>query len=229
MVQVTPARRGPKRTLSEQLLLDAALALLAERGADGVSVRGIAARVGVAPNAVYTYFPDKAAVLRALAEQLLGRVNHDKFTDPAQPWQHRIRALATELRAELLAHPGAVHLLLSAPLNGPNALAVGETLLDIFADAGLDPTEAARASYLLSVHVLGSIALEVAELDHTQPPPPESERIAAREAVFAAVPADQYPRTAAVAATMAGYISTEQFRWGLDRLLDGLTPRPRQD
>jgi AcrR family transcriptional regulator len=76
------------------MLLDAALALLAERGADGVSVRGIAARLGVAPNAVYTYFPDKAAVLQALAEQLLGRVNHDKFIDPARPWRHRIRACA---------------------------------------------------------------------------------------------------------------------------------------
>jgi TetR/AcrR family tetracycline transcriptional repressor len=30
------------------------------------SVRGIAARVGVAPNAVYTHFPDKAAVASAL-------------------------------------------------------------------------------------------------------------------------------------------------------------------
>src|SRR5215207_1218070 len=115
MVVQTTGRRGPRRTLSEQMLLDAALALLAERGADGVSVRGIAARVGVAPNAVYTYFPDKAAVLQALAEQLLGRVNHDKFTDPAQPWRQRILALVIELRAELLAHPGAVHLLLRAP------------------------------------------------------------------------------------------------------------------
>ena len=63
-----PVRPGPRRTLSEQAILDAALALLAELGAERVTIRGIAARVGIAPNAVYTYFPDKAAVLHGLAE-----------------------------------------------------------------------------------------------------------------------------------------------------------------
>jgi TetR/AcrR family transcriptional regulator, tetracycline repressor protein len=193
MVEVPRGRVGPRRTLSQQVLLDAALRLLAERGADGVSVRGIAAQVGVAPNAVYTYFPDKAAVLQALVEHLLGQVNHDQFTDPTVPWRDRIRALAVELRTELLAHPGAVHLLLASPLNGPNALAVGETMLGILADAGLDRDAAARASYLLSIYVLGSIALKVAGLDHGGPPPPENERVAAREADCAAVPADRYP------------------------------------
>jgi AcrR family transcriptional regulator len=227
VVDATRGRPGPRRTLSQQAFLDAAMALLADRGADGVSIRGIATRVGVAPNAVYTYFPNKAAVLKALIEQLLGRVNHDRFVDPTQPWRTRIRALALELRAELLAQPGAVQLLLRAPLNGANALAVGETLLDIFADAGLAPEDAARASYLLSVHVLGSIAMEVAGLDHAAPLAPETDRIAARAATFAAVPADRYPRAAAVTVTMAGYISTEQFVWGLERLLDGVAiPRP---
>ncbi|HXV92578.1 MAG TPA: TetR/AcrR family transcriptional regulator C-terminal domain-containing protein, partial [Pseudonocardia sp.] len=92
------------------------------------------------------------------------------------------------------------------------------------ADAGLGPEDAARASYLLTVHVLGSVALEVAELDEPGPPPPEEERVAARAAAFAAVPAERYPRSAGVAATMARYVTSEQFRWGLDRVLDGLTP-----
>ena len=48
------ARPGPKRARSEAQLVAAARALLAERGVAGLSVRGIAARVGIAPNAVYT-------------------------------------------------------------------------------------------------------------------------------------------------------------------------------
>ena len=56
-------RPGPRRALTEGVILDATLQLLDEGGATGVSVRGIAARVSVAPNAVYTYFPDKAAVI----------------------------------------------------------------------------------------------------------------------------------------------------------------------
>ena len=47
-------RPGPGRTLSEDEILDATLKLLDEGGVAAASVRGIAARVGVAPNAVYT-------------------------------------------------------------------------------------------------------------------------------------------------------------------------------
>ena len=48
------SRRGPRRATTEEEILDAALTLLDEGGAAAVAVRGIAARVGVAPNAVYT-------------------------------------------------------------------------------------------------------------------------------------------------------------------------------
>jgi AcrR family transcriptional regulator len=44
-------------------------------------VRGIAARVGVSPNVVCTYFPDKAAVIKALVERLLREVDHDVLAD----------------------------------------------------------------------------------------------------------------------------------------------------
>ena len=198
MVGVRRGRPGPRRTLDEQTILDAALTVLAERGADGVSIRGIAARVGVAPNAIYTYFPDKAAVLHGLVEQLLGRVNHDRFINPSLPWRDRIHALALDLRAELLTHPGAVHLVIGTPLNGPNALGVGQILLAILADAGLDPDNATNAAYLLNVHILGSVAIQVADLNHTQPP----------------TRADPD-------------IETQRFLWGLNRILDGLAAHVR--
>lgn len=180
---MTEVRPGPRRTLSEQAILDAALALLAELGAERVTIRGIAARVGIAPNAVYTYFPDKAAVLHGLAEQLLGRVQDRQAGDSSLPWRDRIHAFARDLRTELLAHPGSVYLLLDDSLDGSNARAIGVKLLTILADADLDPDAAARASHLINVHVLGSVALENTDQE-----------------------------------AAAG-----QFRWGIDRLLDGLT------
>ncbi len=186
-------------------------------------MRGIAARVGVAPNAVYTYFPDKAAVVKALVERLLGEVDHDVFADRAQSWRLRVQALALELRRRLSAHPGAVPLMIGGPMDGPHALALNERLLELLADAGLDSTNAARAAYLLSVYVFGSIALEVAAHHQPGPLPPEPERIATRHHAFAATPPDRYPRTAAAADTLAGYISTEQYVWGLQRVLDGIT------
>jgi AcrR family transcriptional regulator len=217
-------RPGPRRALTEEEILDAALSLLDDGGPDAASVRGIAARVGVAPNAVYTYFPDKAAVVRALVERLLGEVDHDAFADRSRPWRERVEALALDLRARLSGHPGAVSLMVGGPMNGPQALALNERLLELLADAGLDGTDAARASYLLIVYVFGSMALEVADVHQPGRLPPESERIAARARAFAATPPDDFPRSSAAAPTMARYIGTDQYLWGLRRILDGITP-----
>jgi hypothetical protein len=149
-------------------------------------------------------------------------VDHDVFADRSRPWRERVVALALDLRAHLSAHPGAVGLMIGGPMDGPHALALNERLLELLADAGLDRTEAARASYLLIVYVFGSVALEVA--DHEPGPlPPEGERMAARHSALSEIPVDHFPRSAAAADTMAGYISTDQYLWGLRRLLDGIT------
>jgi AcrR family transcriptional regulator len=218
-------RPGPRRALTEGEILDAAMSLLDDGGPEAASVRGIAAKVGVAPNAVYTYFSDKAAVNKALVERLLGEVDHDAFADREQPWRQRLESLALELRARLSAHPGTVSLMIGGPMNGPHALALNERLLELLADAGFDATEATRASYLLIVYVVGSIALEVADLHIAGPLPPESERTSRRQLGLSGTPADQFPRTAEAAGAMAGSISTEQYLWGLRRVLDGLTAR----
>src|SRR4029450_3143228 len=117
-------RRGPRRALTEEEILDAALGLLDDGGPDAASVRGIAATVGVAPNAVYTYFPDKAAVFKALVERLLGEVDQGMFADREQHWRHRVESLALELRSRLAAPPAVVPLMIGAPMDGPHALAL---------------------------------------------------------------------------------------------------------
>lgn len=223
-----PARRrrpGPRRVLTEDEILDAALNLLDEGGTTAASLRGIAAKVGVAPNAVYTYFPDKAAVLKALVERLLGEVDHGLFADREQPWRQRVESLALELRSRLTAHPAVVPLMISGPMDGPHALALNERLLELLADAGLNPTDAARAAYLLIVYVFGSIALEASHVARAGPLPPESERIPGRRRAVSTASTQHYPRAAAAADTIAGYISTDQYLWGLHRILDVLTTR----
>ncbi|MET7397739.1 TetR/AcrR family transcriptional regulator [Dactylosporangium sp. NPDC005572] len=217
------ARPGPRGDLSDAAIVDAALDLLDDRGPDGMSLRGIATALGVAPNALYTYFPDKAALLRAVVDRLIGtHADLDALADPAVPVRRRIHRLAAGLRDGLISHPGAAGLVLGAPMDGAQALLLGERLLDALADGGLEDDEAARACYLIIVYLLGFVALEAVELDPTAAAPPEEERMLARRKAFDAVPADVYPRTARTAATMSAYVGTGQFTWGLDRILDGL-------
>ncbi len=226
MATPTGRRTGRPRAVTEQAILDAALSQLDIGGAAAVSIRGIAAQVGIAPNAVYTYFPSKAAVLRALVERFLGGVNHDRFVDRRLPWRQRVEALGVELRTHLVAHPGVVHLVLGGALDGPNALALRESLSEVLADAGATPDDAARASYVLLVYVFGAIALEVAELDQRRSTPTEGDRISTRRAVLDTISADTYPLTAEAVTTISKDFTTEQFLWGLTRVLNGLQPQP---
>ncbi len=55
-------------------LLQEALALLEERQGDDISLREVARAAGVSATAVYRHFPDKAALLRAIASQGLERL-----------------------------------------------------------------------------------------------------------------------------------------------------------
>ncbi|SNY41302.1 TetR/AcrR family transcriptional regulator C-terminal domain-containing protein [Paractinoplanes atraurantiacus] len=208
---------------SEAEILDAALDLLDAGGPKAVTIRGAAAAIGAAPHAVYTYFADKAALERALLERLLDLP--EKITG-ADDWRSEVEQLALELRRRLAAHPGAVPLLIGGPLDGPGPWRFGERLLTLLTEGGLDPAAAARGSYAVMVFVLGSIALEVADVPGAGALPPETERVDARRAALSEVPAGTYPRTAAAAGVMATWVGTEQFRWGLQRLLDGLALHP---
>ena len=55
-------------------LVEAGLGLIEERAADDLSLREVARAVGVSATAVYRHFPDKAALLRALADAGLERL-----------------------------------------------------------------------------------------------------------------------------------------------------------
>ncbi len=212
----TPTRRrGPARRLDEAAVVAAALAVLDEGGPSALSVRAVAARLGLQPNALYTYVADRAALERAVAEAVLSTADPGVLADPFQPPRARITAYAHRLRAALLADPGVAPLLMTAPMDGPAALLVGELLLATLAEAGLAPDDAARAAYLLIVLVVGAVALEAAETDGRAPLPSEADRIAGRRTAMAAIPPEALPRTAAAADRIAAWIGTDPLDWML--------------
>ena len=157
---VPPRNPEPRRALTETEILDVALALLDAGGPQAATIRRIAAAVGAAPSTVYTYFPEQAAVSHAVVDRLLGEVGLATVTSGRATWQQGVEALASELRARLVAHPGAVPLLLSVPLTGPHALELCERLLDLMAGAGLKDEDAARGSQLIKVYVVGAIVFD---------------------------------------------------------------------
>lgn len=217
-----PRRRGPRRRLDLDRVVEAALARVNAGGPEALSIRGVAADLGVRPNALYTYVADRADLEREVVDALLARADLALLDGRPDDWRDRVGRYAGALRDVLLAHPGAALLFMSAPMSGRHALAVGEGLLAALGDAGLDDAAASRGEYLVFVYVLGSVALEVAETDKRPPLAPEEARIDARRSALGGIDRTAYPRTSRTVDHAARWISSEQFAWGLDRVLDGI-------
>jgi AcrR family transcriptional regulator len=66
------ARKAAGQAVRRDAILDAAEATLKEKGADTLSLRLIATAAGYVPAALYAYFPDRQALIRALAVRRLG-------------------------------------------------------------------------------------------------------------------------------------------------------------
>jgi TetR/AcrR family tetracycline transcriptional repressor len=215
---------GPRRSISQADIVDAAFDILEQKGFAAVSVRGVAAALGLTPTALYTYFDSKSALQAAMVEQLLtgvaeaassrssGEVYRDHDAPPAA-WRDRVLALAVALRERLVAHAGAVVLITSGPLDGTRARDVAEALIAGFVDAGLDPDDAARAGHAVRAHVIGWVALETARraAPEQQPEPETLWREPSR-----------HPLVEASAHLALDEGDDGEFRWGVERLLDGL-------
>jgi AcrR family transcriptional regulator len=133
-------------------VLDATLALADEEGLAAVSMRAVAARLGVTPMALYRHVGDKSQLLDGLVEQLLLEL---PLPENTLPWQARLDALAAAMRATARKHPRVFPLLLQRPATTPGALRAREAVNGALCDAGIDESTIPRVERLLSTFVLG--------------------------------------------------------------------------
>ncbi|MGI6879437.1 TetR family transcriptional regulator [Microbacterium sp. gxy059] len=136
-----PARRGPRGDISRERILRAADALLRERGSlDGIALRAVAAQVGVAANAIYTYFPSLRAIWHDLGDERLGALHPADLVD--LPCRHCALTLLSERAREMAEIPGTLSLLRAQPILGPHSFRLSETIMTLTADAVVDPRDA---------------------------------------------------------------------------------------
>ncbi|MFJ2664744.1 TetR/AcrR family transcriptional regulator [Nocardia fluminea] len=219
---------GRAEGLTEQRIVDAALAILDLDGAGALSVAAVARRLGVGAEAVHARVDGLDGLERTVIESVLSAVALGSLTDDGVEWTAAVIQFALSLRARLFDHPAVAGLIMSGPMDspsadGPVARDMSEALFVCLARGGLQTTVRAHGVYAVLVYVLGSIALDVAETDGKPPLPRESERIAARRAALRDLDPTRWPRTAAHLAEIAAWTSVDQFVWGLRVLLVGMT------
>ena len=139
--------------LSRDRIVEAAVALADERGLDGLTMRELAAALGVGTMSLYHHVADKEGLKQALAEFVWSRI-----AVPArdEPWERRMRSIATDLRALSRRHPSLVPLLLTRRYTRGRGLEPVEALLQAARDAGFDAAGSVVCFRTLVGFVVGS-------------------------------------------------------------------------
>jgi TetR/AcrR family transcriptional regulator, tetracycline repressor protein len=216
-----PRTAGQRAGLSREAVLGAARRIADEEGVDRLTMRRLATELGVVPNAVYTYYPDKEALLDALLDDLLAGV---EIGDPDQgDWREGLVRLMDASRRLLLAHPRLVPLFLARPGLGPNAARLGELSFRLLRRGGLEGDRAVEAFRVLLTYSLGFAAFQAPRLEVDA-----GARAEAAEAAFAGLPEDEFPELRGLASQVAGPTTDRHFHAGLRWLLEGISAAPRE-
>jgi AcrR family transcriptional regulator len=132
MASPVPFRRQPVQARSQarlDLILGTAAAMVAEAGVAALTTNHLAARAGIPVGSVYQYFPDKGALLTALAQSQVAAFEAT-LALPADPdpanWQlaHEVERGVSGLAAFMAAHPAFPQLYLAARAGGGPAAAM---------------------------------------------------------------------------------------------------------
>jgi AcrR family transcriptional regulator len=143
--------------LGLEAVVDAAVSVADEAGLDAVSLRRVAARLGVTPMALYRYVESKDDLLDAVADRLYESLT---LPDTTGEWWHTLADLARSTRRVLLERPWAAPLF-ARPLRGPHAHAVDEALHRALQDAGFSGAEARELHDQLSNMTFALVAPEL--------------------------------------------------------------------
>lgn len=156
----SPRRRGRPPKVEREAVLEAGLALIRADGLDGLTVRGVAERLGVAPATLYGHFPDKDALLGAIADRAWDRFYVE--VPERGRWRERLLGWMLAVRARLRSAPELPVLLNAVPPQPAALLRTTRALGDLLLHAGFSRDEAVRRAQGLVWTVVGFFVIESA-------------------------------------------------------------------
>ena len=167
MVKTTRGTPRREASLSREQIVDAALAQLDEGGLGSVSMREIAARLGVYPASVQWHVRSRDELLAAVAQRVLADVA------PAlgrRTWQVWITELMRRCRRQVRKHPNAAQLLTTQLVsNASLPFTLVEGVLTTLASAGLRDNRLIEGYNTVIASMLGFVTMEFTAL------PPDTE------------------------------------------------------
>jgi len=152
--------------LDRERIVAEAVALLDAEGLEHVTLRKLATRLGVQAPTLYWHIPNKAALITAIAEEILTPLPASAI-DATERWQDWLIGFAVGLRRALLAHPDGARIISIAQMSR-NMAALSELAMSTLVARGV-ALHQARVTVLTVERVTIGFALE------EQAPPPDTE------------------------------------------------------
>ena len=187
-------------------MVDAADTIVGRDGIDALTMRAVAAELGVAPMSAYRHVNGKDDLLVLLLDRAAQQIEVPELPDAPRD---RLTTLCTLLHDELVPRPWAVKVLAAGNLLGPSVLWLIEDIAEAFHGCGLDRPAAFEAYRIVWRYIVGELVVRHSARDE---PNRTGEALAALDP-------ERYP-----ALTSAGP-PQPTFGRGLEALLDGLTGR----
>ncbi|AXK33084.1 GntR family transcriptional regulator [Streptomyces armeniacus] len=231
---VAPPRRrtsvalAPDQELSLDRIVGTAIDIADAEGLSALSMRGVAARLGVAAMSPYRYVPSKDDLVLLMADAAFGEVAYPEHAP--EDWRASVELGARALWALYRKHPWLAQLgSLSRPLLVPNLMIYGEWVLGALDGHGLEPHTLFDIHLLIYSHVQGmAVHLEwEAQAEAATGQSEDQWRDSRAPVLKELVESGRIPTYARVMGGLGGAYELRLdvlFDLGLRALLDGMTP-----
>lgn len=212
----------PKEPLTKDRIIRAAARVADASGLGSVSMRNVARELGVEAMSLYHHLAGKGELLHELAEWVFAQIPPATWEGP---WRAAILAHADSMRAVLSRHPWALGLVDAQSEPGPAQLRRYDSVLGALFAGGFDASLAVHAFSAIDSYVFGFVLTE-----HNLPF--ETAEATGTEAIAEGLAEglSGYPNLGRIATDLLGagdFRFGEEFRIGLDLILDSLADRLR--
>lgn len=154
-----------KRTLHRDVIRREALALIDSGGIEAFSTRKLGAALGCEAMAIYWYYPSKDALLDAVVDELVSRID---IAPDAFDWVTAMRHVARAYRGLARKHPKAFPLVATRRFATEGSYAFLERLFDLAHREGIDDRTIARFFRAISAYCSGIALNELATRDDSK-------------------------------------------------------------
>ncbi len=217
----TPRKSAaPRRSLSREAIVAAALQVLRAEGMDGVSMRRVAAELGTGPGSLYAHVANKDELLDLLYDEIVGEVPLPE-PDPDR-WREQLTQIWLDSRAALTRGGDIARFTLGRVPTGPHSLRITERLMALMRLGGVPDQAVAWAVDVIGMYVTAGAVEDAVTADLARAGRDPAEYYDRVHRYFAELPPDRFPTIAALVRQMRTGDGDERFRFGLDLLVGGL-------